>query len=171
MYYKAVENFGPQVGDRWQSYLKLRGLNLTSFDSVDSILKPDFFTPESELDWKNCVNEDCKLSLITNISYAKEILGRYDNAVLTGVEIELDEGYTSKDGLLGYDIIDGYCAVSLITNWGSNEDGFISNAISANGLMGDLGQSLQIRDRLRQDYPEDSHAMNCEVWAIYKVET
>ncbi len=107
MYYKIVENFGPQGGDRWQSYLKWRGLNLTSFDSVDGILKPDLFTPESELDWRNCVNEDCKLSLITNIDYAKEFLGRYDNALLVGVEIELDEGYTSKDGLLGYDIIDG----------------------------------------------------------------
>jgi len=125
---------------------------------------------ESELDWRNCVNEDCKLNLITNIGYAKEILGRYDNAVLIGVEIELDEDYISKDGLLGYDIIDGYCDVSLITNWGDDEKGFFSNAISANGLLGDLGQSLQLRDRLRQDFPEDSHAVNCEVWAIYKVE-
>lgn len=170
MYYKIVEKYGPQSGEKWHSYLKWRGLTLTGFDSVDNILRPDLFTPESKIDWKNCVNEDCKLSLITNIDYAKEILSRYDNAVLVGVEIELDESYVSKNRLLGYDIIDGYCAVSLITNWGSDEKGFISNDIIANGLLNDLDRALQIRDRLRQEFPEDSHAMNCGVWAIYRVE-
>ena len=61
MYYKIVEKFGPENGDRWERYLDCRGLDLIKFDSVDGVLRPDLFEPESNEDWKNCVNEDFKL--------------------------------------------------------------------------------------------------------------
>ena len=171
MYYKVVEKFGPQAEDRWQSYLDWRGLNLNSFDSVDGILRPDLFEPESEEDWRNCINEDYKLSLITNFDYAQAILERYDNAVLVGIEMELEEGYVPKVGLLGFDIIDGYCEVSLVTNWGTDKESIIENYVMSNGLIGNLSQALQIRNLLRKEFSEDSHAQNCQVWAIYRIET
>ena len=167
MYYKIVEKFGPDNGDRWRDYLQWRGLNLTSFDSVDGILRPNLFDPESKEDWANCVNENCKLNLITNINYAKFILNQYKNAALVGVNIELDESYTPREGLLGFDIIDGYCDVSLVTNWGADEAGILNQHIMPNGLIKDLYQALKIRDLLRKDYSNDSHAGSCEVWAIY----
>ena len=171
MFYKIVERFGPEDGDRWQSYLEWRGLNLTTFDSVDGILRPDLFEPESDEDWHNSVNEPNRLNLITNLGYAKGILDRYDNPVLIGVEIELEEGYVAKYGLLGFDIIDGYCDVSLVTNWGTDEEGIIDNYVMTNGLIGDLDRALQIRDSLRKEFSEDSHAEDCEVWAIYRADT
>ena len=170
MYYKIVERFGPQDEEKWQSYIQWRGLNLTSFDSMDGILRQDLFMPESKGDWHNCVNEDNKLSFITSLDYAKKILGRYDNPVIVGVEIELDEGYVPEDGLLGFDIVDGYCDISLVTNWGSDEKGLISKYVMTNGLIGDLTRALQIRDTLRSKFPEDPHAGNCTVWGIYEVE-
>ena len=170
MHYKLVERFGPEDGDRWRSYLEWRGLNLTSFDSVDGILRPDLFEPESVEDWHNCVNEDDKLNLITSLDYAKKILDRYDNPALIGVEIELEEeGYVPMDGLLGFDIIDAYCDVSLVTNWGTDEESIINNYVMANGLIGELVPALRIRDSLRKGFSEDSHAEQCEVWAIYRV--
>lgn len=169
MYYKIVEKFGPSSGDRWQDYLQWRGLDLTHFDSVDGILRPNLFDPESKEDWANCVNENCKLSLITNIHYAKTVLNRYENAALVGVDYELDETYTPQEGLLGFDIIDGYCDVSLVTNWGTDEAGIINHHVMPNGLIKDLSQTLKIRDLLRKDYSNDSHAGNCEVWAIYNI--
>jgi hypothetical protein len=171
MYYKIVERFGPEDGDRWQNYLEWRGLNLSSFDSMDGILRPDLFKPESDEDWRNCVNEQFKLNLITNLEYARGILDRYDNSVLVGVEIELQEGYNPEDGLLGFDIIDSYCDVSLVTNWGTDEESIINNYVMNNGLIGALGRALQIRDLLRKEFSEDSHAENCEVWAVYRVNT
>jgi len=171
MYYKIVDSFGPQDGDRWQRYLEWRGLNLTGFDSVDGILRPDLFEPKSEEDWRNCVNEDYKLSLITNLDYARKILNRYDNPVLVGVEMELEGRSLPKNGLLGFDIIDGYCDVSLVTNWGTDEDGLINRYIMSNGLVGDLRHALQVRDLLRKEFYEDSHAQNCEVWAVYRIDT
>ena len=56
-----MEKFGPEDGDKWKRYLDLRGLNLTKFDSVDGILRPDLFAPDSDEDWQHCVNENDKL--------------------------------------------------------------------------------------------------------------
>lgn len=169
MYYKIVERFGPQDGENWQTYLEWRGLKLDSFDSVDGILRPDLFNPSSDDDWQNCVNEDYKLGLITDLSYAKRILSRYENSALVGVEIELEEGYFSKDGLLGFDIIDGYCHVSLVTNWGTDDENVINRYVKPNGLISDFRRALKIRNQLRNIFSDDSHAVDCEVWAVYCV--
>ena len=169
MYYKIVEKFDSQSIDKWQSYLNWRVLNLTSFDSVDSILRPNLFEPESDEDWSNCVNENCKLNLLTNLDYAMAILARYENAVLVGVEIELQKEYQPKKGLLGFDIIDSYCDISLVTNWGTDKEGIINQYVMNNELIADLEKAIQIRDLLRKKFSEDSHAENCQVWAVYKV--
>ena len=169
MYYKIVERFGPQDEEKWQSYIQWRGLNLTSFDSVDGILRQDLFMPESKEDWHNCVNEDNKLSFITSLDYARKVLDQHENAIIVGVDVELEEGYVPGDEFLGFDIIDGYCDISLVTNWGSDEKGLISKFVMTNGLIGDLDRALQIRDTLRSKFPEDPHAGNCTVWGIYEV--
>jgi len=171
MYYKIVEKFGPEDGDRWQGYIDWRGLDLIKFDSVDGILRPDLFEPDSAEDWQNCVNENFKLNIITNLDYEKNILNRYDKSALVGVEIELEEDYIPQDGFLGYDIIDGYCDVSLVTNWGTDDEGLINNYVMQNGLISDLGLAIQIRNKLRKEFSEDSHAEACEVWAIYEINT
>lgn len=170
MYYKIVESFGPEAGDKWQSYIAWRKLALTNFESVDRILRPDLFEPETADDWHNCVNEDFKLNLITSLAYARTVLARHENATLVGVEIELEAESVPKDGLLGFDIIDGYCDVSLITNWGTDEEDDFSEHVMPNGLIGDLAHALQIRNSLREYFPEDSHAQKCEVWAVYRVD-
>lgn len=171
MYYKIVDRFCSQDGEKWHTYLESRGLNLASFDSVDGILRLDLFEPESDEDWHNCVNENYKLSFITNLDYATRILNRYDNSVLVGVEIELEEGYVPKDRLLGFDIIDGYCDVSLVTNWGTDEEDIINSHVMPNGIICDFSRALQIRNLLRKKFSEDPHAENCDVWAIYSVDT
>ncbi|MBN2218601.1 MAG: hypothetical protein JW719_14590 [Pirellulales bacterium] len=170
MYYKIVEPFGPQSGGKWYDYLKWRGLKLTRFDSVDGLLRPDLFEPLSVEDWHNCVNKDFRLNLITSLDYARSILGQHDNAVLVGVEIELQKGYDPKSGLLGFDIMDDYGSISLVTDWGTDEEGIINNNVMKNGLIGDFDRALIIRDLLRVEYSEDPHANNCGVWAVYQLE-
>lgn len=133
------------------------------------ILRPDLFDPKSVEGWHNCVNEDYKTSPITNLDYAKKILERYDNPSLIGVDIELEEGYVPKEGLLGFDIIDGHSGVSLITNWGTDEEGINNNHIMNNGLIGDLGR-LGDSWFTWKNFPEDSHAENFKVWTIYRVD-
>jgi hypothetical protein len=170
VYYKLIEKFGPASGTRWDEYAHWRGFtHLTRFDSLDGILRPDVFSPESEEDWANCVNEDFKLSLITNLPFAKKILARFDDPDLVGVESAIEKGYVPQANLLGFDIIDEYGGVSLVTNWGTDEENFFSSDIATNGLLPDLDRALEVRDLLRTKFPEDSHAAKCEVWAIYQV--
>jgi|TARA_B100001105_G_C22390006_1_gene443907 hypothetical protein len=168
MYYKIIEKFSPSDEERWQNYLNWRQLDLTCFDSIDGILKPDLFNPKSQEDWANCVNEDFKLHLITNLNYARKILQRYHNANIVGVETELDEVYESEEGLLEYDIIDG--SISVLTNWGTDTKNLINPHLMPNGLIGDLTQAFRIRNLLRQKFPDDSHVKESEVWAVYCVD-
>lgn len=169
MYYKIVEKFGPQDGEKWVNYLHWRGLRLENFDSVDSILRPDLFSPQSEEDWLYCVNENYRINLITDLEYAKTLMGLYDNANLIGVEVGIQAGYVPQDLLLGFDIIDGQGSISLLTNWGNDSKDLINSHIQTNGLICDLSQALQTQNELRKKFPEDPHAQNCEVWAIYSL--
>jgi hypothetical protein len=51
---------------------------------------------------------------------------------------------------VGYDIIDdGYGDMSLLTNWGTDEEGIFSAAIKNNGLLDDFVRALAIREMLR----------------------
>lgn len=171
MYYKVVEQFGPNKGACWTDYLKWRGLNLTKFDSVDGILRKDLFNPESEADWANCVQENFKVSMITSLEYARKIQRQHDKAEIVGIEFPVDSQYKAKTGLLGFDVIDSNWDVSILTNWGTDEEGIFSNLVLKNGLLGDITQAFQIRDILRKKFPEDHHASECDVCAIYEVST
>jgi hypothetical protein len=168
--YKVVEPFGPESGDAWTSYINwTHQATMERFDSADGMLREDCFEPQTKEDWKNCVNENFKLNLITNLEYARTIQGRNQGSVIVGVDIELESGYREDKGLLGYDIVEEYCHISLITNWGTDGDEFEKIEFKRNGLIGELNEALALRDTLRANYPGDSHASNCHVWAIYEI--
>ena len=144
LYYKIVQYFGPN-SENWSTYISWRKTNLNSFDSVDGMFRPDLFLPKSERDWANCVNEDFKLHLITNLDYAKEIIHRYPNGNIVGVQPDINSDHICKDGLSGYDIIDSYWYISLITNWEANGNNSFCRYLMDNGLIGNLNQALQIK--------------------------
>lgn len=171
MYYKIVEKFGPKSGESWKEYIEWRKFALNSFDSVDSGLRPDLFEPNTSKDWDNCVNEDYKLNLVTNLDFAKTVASEHSNSTIVGVEIELESSPTEIRGLLGFDIIDSYCATSLLTNWGIDDLGFINEKLGDNGLISSFADTKGLRDRLRSEFWEDSHADECSIWAIYHTVT
>ena len=166
-----MEKFGPEAGETWIRYLRWRHpQHLESFDSVDSVLRPDCFVPQTEEDWENCVQEDCKTSLISSLAYARKVQQQFPNSELVGVEIAPHAGYRPGEGLLGFDIIDESCSNSLISNWGNDSAIFAQAELQTNGLLSDLETARALRDSLRRKYPDDDHARACEVWAIYSVD-
>ncbi|QWV94294.1 hypothetical protein KP004_03670 [Geomonas oryzisoli] len=169
MYYKVIEKFGPNDGNRWNDYLKWRGLHLTRFESVDGVLRGDIFDPKSDEDWQNCIQEDYKISLITNLEYAKKVLGQHDNAEIVGIDFPEDHHYQPSAGLLGFDVLDSHWDVSMLTDWGTDEERLFSHLIMENGLIGDIAEAFRIRDLLRSQFPEDHHARECHVCAIYRI--
>jgi hypothetical protein len=169
MYYKVIKKFGPEDGERWSDYLKWRGLHLTSFESVDGVMRGNLFEPKTDADWEHCVQEDFKISLITNLEYAQKIRQQHENAEVVGIEFPADVNYEASPGLLGFDVLDSHGDVSMLTDWGTDEEGIFSRFIKENGLLDDLTEALRIRDILRSHYPEDHHAQECHVCAIYKI--
>ncbi len=169
MYYKIVEKFGPDEGARWKDYLRWRGLQLTRFDSVDGPLRGNLFSPESEDDWNNYIQEDFKVCLITNLEYAKKIQQLHEHSEIVGIDFPMDSNYRTMAGCLGFDILDSHWDVSLLTDWGTDEERIFSDEIMENGLMNDLTRAFQIRDVLRTRFPDDHHARDCDVCAVYRV--
>lgn len=171
MLFKVVEKFGPDSGEAWSSFLKWRKFEFSSFDSVDGMLRPDVFEPETEQDWNNCVNTDYKLNLITSFEYAQNILDNNGNAEIVGVEIELEYEPESKKGLLGYDIVDEFCDVSLLTNCGFEDLEFVNNRLQKNGLVREFSLAIELRNEIREKYADDGHAEGCSVWAVFGIST
>ncbi|SJZ39928.1 hypothetical protein SAMN02745119_00468 [Trichlorobacter thiogenes] len=169
MYYKVIEKFGPEDGERWSDYLKWRGLHLTRFESVDGVMRGDLFEPKSNEDWQNCVQEDFKISLITNFEYAKKVQKQYENAEIVGIDFPEEICYEASPELLGFDLLDSHLDISMLTNWGTDEEGIFSHLIMENGLLCDLAEAFRIRDILRTQFPEDHHAQECQVCAIYRI--
>ena len=172
MLYKVIESLGTSSGDKWLDYLKwTHQKQLTEFASVDSNLRKSYFVPQSAEDWANCVNQDCYIELITNLAYARHIQAKYnDDAVVVGVEIDVDRGYKTKSGFVGFDIIDSFCNISLITNWLPEDDLFSGIKFQNNGLISKLDTAIAVRDLLRNKFADDAHAKDCTVWAVYAID-
>ena len=170
VFYKIVKPFGPRSGDEWRKYIEwTQQKSIDRFDSADGMLRENCFEPKTEEDWENCVNENFKLNLLTSRDYALKVKAENPGSEMIGVDIEIDGTYQEKEGCLGYDVVDRYCYISLITNWGNNESDFRNVTFKNNGLVGDLREALTLRDKLRAEHPMDEHASGCHVWAIYEV--
>ena len=170
MLYKILKFFGPGSGKEWDDYQSwIDRDQLESFDSIDSMLRDECFEPKTEEDWRNCVNEDFKLNFINNLEYAVKVQCQNPGSEIVGVDIEITEGYTAESGFCGFDILDEWFAVSLITNWRKDELVFDSIRFESNGLIGNVKEALATRDMLRTKYLDDPHAKNCKVLAVYRV--
>ncbi|MEZ4617435.1 MAG: hypothetical protein R2867_18255 [Caldilineaceae bacterium] len=82
MFYKVVKQFKKEDDiEQWQAYINFSGLGqIEAFCSLDGMHNHSLFTPESVEDWHNCVNEDYKIEMITNLDYAIVVAERYPGA-------------------------------------------------------------------------------------------
>ena len=165
MLYTIIEKFGPEDDEKWTNYCQWRNKDFKKFDSIDGMLRQNLFDdPEGE-DWDNIVNENFMLHLITNHKYACKKLNQIGTGEIIGIEIDK---HNENDALfLGYDIIDGYWDVSLLTNWG-NDNEMINRLIGSNGLISNISDATRIHNHLLNDYGDDSHVDDSKIISIYK---
>ena len=166
MLFTIIESFSPNDGDRWTSYCKWRGLTFTKFDSIDGILRPTLFNaPTKDEDWNHVVNEDFKLHLITDYEYAVKKHNEIGKGDLVG--LKFDKHNESDSCFLGFDLIDRYCDVSLLTNWGNDVE-IINRSLSPSGLV--LSRQLinEIQEELLRTSGDDSHVKGCQIVSIYR---
>lgn len=170
MLYRVLKPFGPGSGKKWEDYVSwIHHEHLESFDSVDSMLRDECFEPETEDDWANCVNEDFRLNFINNLAHARKVRDRNPGSEIVGMDLDFDESYRPSEEFRGFDILDEWVAVSLLSNWGVDDPFFESVQFESNGLIGTARVAFAIRDKLQQKYADDSHAENCQVVRVYRV--
>ena len=172
MNYLILKKFGLDCKD-WCAYSKWAGLeHCTKYYSLDKTFRKSMFCPKSDEDWKNCVNEDFKTDILTNIGYAKKIIHKYPDSEVVGIiknPILKDFDISPDHTLMGYDILDASNNVSLLTNWG--EKGSKENIqLNDFALVDDIKTVYEWAEKLRKDFATDPHACNCQVWAVFKVE-
>lgn len=166
MLFTVVESFSPSDGDRWISYCQWRGLAFTCFDSIDSILRPSLFDATEEDDWNHVVHEDFKTHLMTDYDYAVQKQSEMGQGDLVG--LKFSEHDQSDPRFIGFDLLDGYCDISLLTNWGNDVDR-INLSLSSNALVLSYQTVKDIQQELLQTNGTDPHVEGCQIVSIYRL--
>lgn len=167
MLYAIVKKFTPEDGDSWLSYCNWRGITFERFDSIDGMLRPPIFTPEAPEDWDHVVCNDYMITYIIDRDYALKKQSELGQGVVVGLSYK--DHLEDHPDFLGYDIIDSYCDISLLTNWG-NDFAEANIRLASNGLVSGREAVEQIYLKLLQAHPEDPHVDGCRIVSIYQVE-
>ncbi len=166
MSYTIVEPFSTDDGDSWSGYCAWRGISFESFDSVDGILRPKLFCcPESDGDWTHVKGDAGMFHLITDFTFARKKLEEIGRGIIVG--LHLDAHDETHPDFLGFDLIDGFHDISLLTNWG-NEVTMINEELSSNGLVRERAVVKAIKEHLTINYAEDPHVEGCRIVSVYR---
>ncbi len=167
MLYTLIESFSPADGDKWTSYCAWRGIAFERFDSIDGINRPLLFYPEAGEDWAHVVAETDLFRFMTDLDFALRKQREAGRGDVVGVKLaDHDE---TDPGFLGYDLIDGYCDVSLLTNFGCEEDK-VGALLSPSALVMSLEVIQSIQAELLRTTPADDHVEGCRIVSIYNLE-
>ena len=168
MFYSIVEPFSPEDGDKWTGYCAWRGVKFTSFDSVDGMMRPKLFRlPEEDGDWSYVTVDDGLFHLIKDYDFAlkqRKVLGRGD---IVGLRLKSHD--EEHPDFLGFELLDSFHDISLLTNWG-NDTAIINGALAPNGLVREWSVIKAIQTYLNANHSDDGHVEGCRIISIYRVE-
>jgi hypothetical protein len=169
MYFIIIEPFGPAQTEQWSNYINWRNVELTSFESIDGILRKSLFdSPENDDEWNYVVNKDFSLHLITDKTFAEKKYSTYSTASLVGIKFENHD--ENNEFFSGYDITDQHNDVSLLTNWGNDFESVNQN-ISNNGLIPQFEKTVQVHNELILNHGTDAHVMASRIVSVYPIAT
>lgn len=166
MLYTIIQSFSSTDVMKWVNYTEWRGVNFERFDSIDGILRPSLYEPEEDIDWLHVVNENFKLHLITDLKFARLKHKQIGKGDIVGLAFENHD--VEHESFLGFDIIDGYCDVSLLTNWGNDVE-VINQSLASNALVKDFCTAKKIFELLKENWGDDPHVESCRIVSIYSV--
>ena len=131
------------------------------------MLRPALFNgPENDNEWDYVLQEHFMLQFIKEHSFAVTKIKEIGKGIIVGVKCEKHDA--TSDDFLGYELLDSYYDVSLLTNWG-NDHSLINESISENGLVKSFETIQRIKNDLVSNYSEDAHAQKPNIISIYKV--
>ncbi len=165
MLYTIVDWFTPENQKQWNSYIEWRGITFERFDSIDGIMRPALFNCPDDDEWSFVVNENMMLHLMIDYDFALRKHKQIGNGELIG--IRLDQHDVESKQFLGFDLIDGCFDISLLTNWG-NDNNFINQSLSKNALINNYQVIKKIQNHLVKNFSSDGHVEGCQIVSVYK---
>jgi hypothetical protein len=173
-YYAAIERFDRNNGERWMEYIRyMDRTDLIRIVTLDSILCPPVVHVESSDDWQFVAKEEFMLDFFTDLDFVLRRVVGHRPSVVVAVARDPSEadvsGFSHADfEFAGFDVVDIQFVTSAIFN-NSHFPGIfnVSELSPESGLIMLRERAFEIRDTLRQRYP-DRDETKCCVWAIWR---
>lgn len=170
----ATERFDPSDGAKWEGYCQWAKIpGLLEVVSLDTMLCPHLITKFLDEDWNHMVLEDFRLDYFYDLDYLtrrvrdlpkRNILGLYRNPEAHIVNAPAPGAFD----FIGYDLIEEQTQISALTNCGGFPDVFHNDELNRFGLIGGFDRTSEVRHRLAERHPKESHAQ-CEMYAIWRL--
>ncbi len=174
-WYIATKRFDSTTAE-WREYVHWSGLShLRELVTLDAILCKHVITTLSEEDWKHNVHEDYLVEFFVDADYLLKRIPYSPHIRFLSVQRNPDGNASPCVAnrnvvFAGYDILDGYADVSLLTNCGEFPLAFDGRQLNAVGLFDELAMAGQVRDALTRNYLQETpHVEQCVIWAIWEI--
>ena len=173
-YYAAIERFDRNNGERWIEYIRgMDRTDLVRIVTLDSILCPPVVHVESGDDWQFVAKEEFMLDFFTDLDFVLRRTAGHRPSVV--VAVARDPSATDVSGFAhidfefaGFDVVDIQFVTSALFNSSRFPGVFnVSELSPESGLIISRERAFEIRDALRQRYPNHDEA-KCYVWAIWR---
>jgi hypothetical protein len=170
--YTAAQRFDPS-SESWSKYIAWRKLpQLREVVSLDQSLCPNLFLELMPQDWEHNVNADFRTHFFYDLDYVvRRAEGKPVNVLAIAEEPTASDVVSIQDSrfeLCGFDLLDETFDISSLTNCMGFERALRDDDISEQGLITDYGRACDVRDQLRREYPDESHA-HCRMFAVWRL--
>jgi hypothetical protein len=169
-FYTAHRRFGPDSGDRWSSFIEWSGFrHVSEVVTTDELLGFALIDELIDEDWKYNIHSDCKMHFFRDLEYLKRRVGyRPELHNLLLITERPDSPTPAPDGFefCGYDILDSFEAISVLTNCGGFPSIFSQIEVNRYCLLDELARADEIAAAIRLAEPEEPHCHDCRVWSI-----
>ena len=173
-YYAAIERFDRNNGERWLEYIRdMDRTDLIRIVTLDSILCPPIVHVESSDDWQFVAKEEFMLDFFTDPGFVLRRAAGHRPSVVVAVARDPSaadvSGFSRTDfEFAGFDVVDIQFVASALLNSSHFPGVFdVSELSPESGLIMSRERAFEIRDTLRQRYPNREEA-KCYVWAIWR---
>lgn len=172
-FYTAHRRLTPASGEDFTGFVKWSGFDqIDEFVSSDSVICPNLVTELTREDWDYNVSEDNRVFWFRDHVYLRKRIDYNPTLhnILSLVKTP-SEPITVEPGFefCGYDILDSYDSISVLTDCGGFPDVFEPSIVNRYALLDSRLTADQIASTLRSTHPDCDHCRNCAVWSVARL--
>lgn len=168
--FTARKRFTPVDVDVGKRYIAWIGFaSVDEIVTLDYSLCSDLIDVPIDSDWVYNVHQNYRTTWFHNLAYLRQRcdwrIGR-DQIIAMIDDPKTEQPPPAGFTHCGFDILDGYDSISVLTNCGPFPDFVQLNSVNAYGLLPSLQLAESVAEAMRTKFPEDSHCCDCVVWQI-----